>query len=306
LSDDAVRASVPTPATLLDAVPFPAVLFAADGRVWYLNRSWWWESGSLGKRYEALLAERTSFPPSVVGALRTAIAESLDGHGDGSMIEFAEVGEAPVRWLRVRCESVAGGGALMLIEDVSAQRSRELELALRADHDPLTNLANRTRFMYEGERMLAVAERHGWGMALLFLDLDGFKEINDTAGHSFGDAVLQQVARRLAGRTRSGDLIARIGGDEFVALLNDVSADMATLLAQRYRRALQAPPIVPGAPLEISASVGVAWFPGAAKNLTTLLRLADAAMYRAKAEGSGVVSVSRAPADGEAELEAHG
>lgn len=305
MNEDAGRASVPSPATLLDALPYAAALLSSDGRVWYLNRSWPWPKGSLGKHVEALLLERTSFPPSAVSSLRDAVRAVLAGRSASEALEFAEVGETPARWLRARCAPVDGGGALILIDDVSAQRRRELDLALRADHDPLTGLANRTRFLYEGERMLAVADRQGWGMALLFLDLDGFKAINDSAGHSFGDAVLQQVAKRLAGRTRSGDLLARMGGDEFVALLNDVSAETAALLAQRYRRALQVPPIVPGAPLEISASIGMAWFPGAAKNLTTLLRLADAAMYRAKSEGSGVVSVARAPSDDEVALEPH-
>lgn len=288
---------VPSTTTLLEAVPFPAALIAADGLLTFVSAAWPWPAAAPGASCAALFRDHGSVPASVTAALDEAVSAVLEGRSGLATLEFADHGEPPARWYRIHCTPVTGGGALVLAEDVSVERRRELELALRADHDPLTELPNRYRFMLEGQRMLAVAERQGWGMALLFLDLDGFKAINDSVGHSFGDAVLQQVAQRLRGRTRSGDLLARIGGDEFVALLNDVSAELATDLAQRYRRALQAPPIVPGAPLEISASIGVAWFPGAAKNLATLLRLADAAMYRAKAEGSGVVSVARAPAD---------
>ncbi len=296
MSDEATIGTVaPLDHAVLEALPWPLAVVAADGIVSYVNRAWPSSVDVVGRPYEQAVRQRRSLPPSAAATLRAAIAAALVGEDKSAVLEFAEAGDPPARWLRVRCAAVEGGGAVVLFEDVSAQRRRELELALRADHDPLTGLANRRRFVKEGRRMLALAARSGWGMALLFIDLDAFKDINDKAGHTFGDAVLKQVAKRLDVRTRSGDLLARIGGDEFVVLLNDVDAATSLTLAHRYRTALQDPPIVPGGALPVDASIGIAWFPGAASTLDTLLRLADAAMYRAKAEGVGAVLVDESP-----------
>jgi len=289
----------PSAAAALAAVPLPLALVAPDGVITFTNDAWPQGATLVGQSYDTVLSEQRDLPDGVASALRDTVAAALAQRSGESALEFALSGDPPARWLRVRCAPVEGGGAVVLIEDVSAERRRELALALRADHDPLTGLANRHRFFAEGARMLSLAQRHGWGMALLFIDLDAFKAINDSAGHSFGDAVLQQVARRLSAQTRAGDLLARFGGDEFVALLNDIDGVDAEALAHRYRRALRDPPIVPGAAFEVGASVGMAWYPGAASNLDTLVRLADAAMYRAKAEGKGVVSVLRATAQDE-------
>jgi len=273
---------------VLDALPWPLAVIDGDGMVRYVNRAWPSSEDPVGLRFDVAVSERTTVPPSAAVAITNAIAAALDGRVGDAVLEFAETGDPPVHWLRLRCGPIEGGGAFVMVEDVTAQRRRELDLALRADHDPLTGLANRSRFLNEGRRMLAVAERHGWEMALLFIDLDAFKAINDGAGHTFGDAVLQQVASRLQANTRAGDLVARVGGDEFVALLNDIDTPTSVALAQRYRAALSDPPIVPGSPYTIAASVGIAAFPDAATTLDTLVRLADAAMYRAKASGTGI------------------
>ncbi len=273
---------------VLDALPWPLAVIDGDGVVRYVNRAWPSSEDPIDLRFDVAVRERTMVPPSAAAAITNAIAAALDGRAGDAVVEFAETGDPPLHWLRVRCGPVAGGGAFVMVEDVTAQRRRELDLALRADHDPLTGLANRRRFLNEGRRMLAVAERQRWGMALMFIDLDAFKAINDGAGHTFGDAVLQQVASRLQAYTRAGDLVARVGGDEFVALLNDVDTPTSVALAKRYRAALSDPPIVPGSPYTIAASVGIAVFPDAATTLDALIRLADAAMYRAKASGAGI------------------
>ena len=296
MSDEAVAAvASPHERAVFEALPWPMAVIDASGTICYVNRAWPNAVEALGRSYQDVVAGRRELPPSVAAALRSALTAALGEAGETAELEFAEAGDPPARWLRVRCAPVEGGGAVVTIENVSAQRKRELELALRADHDPLTGLANRRRFVTEGQRMLALASRRGWGMALLFIDLDAFKHINDSAGHTFGDAVLQQVAKRLHGRTRTDDLLARIGGDEFVVLLNDVDAATSLTLARRYRQALHQPPVVPGGKLSVAASIGIAWYPGAATSLDALLRLADAAMYRAKAEGSGVVLVDTDP-----------
>jgi len=294
---EGVAAAVSEP-RVLDALPWPLAVIDGAGTVRYVNRAWPSAADPVGQRFDVAVRERTTVPPSAAVAITNAIAAALDGRAGDAVVEFAETGDPPAHWLRLRCGPIEGGGAFVMVEDVTAQRRRELDLALRADHDPLTGLANRSHFLTEGRRMLAVAERQGWGMALLFIDLDAFKAINDGAGHTFGDAVLQQVASRLQACTRAGDLLARVGGDEFVALLNGVDMPTSVALAQRYRAALAHPPIVPGSSYTISASIGIAIFPDAATTLDALVHLADAAMYRAKASDAGIgLADSAAPPD---------
>ena len=164
------------------------------------------------------------------------------------------------------------------------KRSKALyELAHR---DPLTRLANRTLLQARLEQSLLRAAREGRMLALLFLDLDLFKTVNDTLGHPVGDALLQSVAAAMAAQVRSTDSIARLGGDEFVVLLEDIDApDAAAQLAQRLLGVFTGPFTVQGRELRITASIGISVFPSDGADMDTLLANADVAMYRAKDQG---------------------
>jgi len=167
----------------------------------------------------------------------------------------------------------------------------------RALHDPLTGLANRGLLMDQLGAALARAGRRPGSVAVLFLDLDRFKVVNDSLGHAVGDDLLVEVARRLEGVMRSADTVARLGGDEFVVLVEDVvRVDEAVALARRLRAAIAAPITVPaGERLVLTASVGVAvsteGADGAAASPSSLLWDADVAMYRAKDAGRDCVQV---------------
>jgi len=159
-------------------------------------------------------------------------------------------------------------------------------------HDPLTGLPNRTLLLDRVEHVLSRAPRSGARPALLFLDLDGFKSVNDRFGHQAGDAVLVEAATRIAAVLRAGDTLARLGGDEFVVLCEDAASESDTHhLAQRVASALQQPFMLPGGAAHLGGSIGVASADAAGEDAETLLRHADAAMYRAKERGGGTVAV---------------
>ncbi|MBI2706674.1 MAG: PAS domain S-box protein [Actinobacteria bacterium] len=168
--------------------------------------------------------------------------------------------------------------------DVTERRRAAEVLTHQATHDSLTDLPNRTLLLAELEDALASARAHGTLLALLFLDLDRFKGVNDSLGHDAGDELLIEAARRISHVLRPGDLVARLGGDEFVVVCRDVNDDkQATAIAQRITTTLETEPIVLGThELSITASVGVALSDGGFAHPESLLRDADAAMYRAK------------------------
>ena len=162
-----------------------------------------------------------------------------------------------------------------------------------ATHDPLTGLANRALLMEGLQRSLALAQRQHSKVGLLFLDLNGFKPINDRYGHSTGDALLQTVASRLLSCTRKSDTLCRQGGDEFVLLIPD-APDLQQLLAlaEKLRASLGAPYLDLPEGLGVSASVGVALWPDHAHDADSLLDAADNAMYEAKRDHGGTVAVA--------------
>lgn len=159
----------------------------------------------------------------------------------------------------------------------------EERLSYAANHDPLTRLPNRTLFQERLTRAIARASRNHNLVALLFIDLDRFKQVNDTMGHLAGDMLLQQVAERLSSCIRQGDTVARLSGDEFTIILEDVQDPRdAAVVGHKVLRLLQEPVALTGGEAHISSSIGVSLYPTDAGDPQTLLKLADAAMYRAK------------------------
>jgi diguanylate cyclase (GGDEF)-like protein len=174
------------------------------------------------------------------------------------------------------------------VRDISERKSFEGQLARQAVHDRLTGLPNRVLLRDRLEHALARAERQGSSLAVLFLDLDRFKLVNDSLGHDGGDQLLVEVAGRLSAAIRQGDTLARMGGDEYAILCEDIeTADDAVGVAQAVVRALEAPFVVRGTDIPVSMSVGVAVAAGGEHDADLLLRDADVAMYGAKQRGRG-------------------
>ena len=158
----------------------------------------------------------------------------------------------------------------------------------QALHDVLTGLPNRALFQDRVDRALSVAERGGTRPVVMVLDLDRFKEINDTLGHHYGDELLRLVGPRIGGVLRSSDTVARLGGDEFAVLLpNALDASAGAEVGEKILHALESPFVVQGIELEVGASIGIACFPDHGEDVDTLVRRADAAMYAAKGTRSG-------------------
>jgi diguanylate cyclase (GGDEF)-like protein/PAS domain S-box-containing protein len=182
----------------------------------------------------------------------------------------------------------ATAGRVLVFRDVSERKELERNLRHLAYTDALTGLPNRTLFHDRLKQGLAAALRRDSPLAVLFLDLDRFKVINDSLGHDVGDRVLISVARRLRACLRDEDTLARLGGDEFAILLPETSAAAgASSVADKLLTALAAPQLINGHELTVGASIGIALFPQNGSDLQSVLRSADAAMYNAKARGRG-------------------
>lgn len=174
-------------------------------------------------------------------------------------------------------------------EDITAKKINQERIAHLAHHDVLTGLPNRRLLMERLTRAIAMARRNGQGVTLLFLDLDGFKPINDNFGHLAGDRLLQEVGRRLQGLCRESDTVARLGGDEFTILLPGAHTDMeAGAVARKLIQAMGQPFPLDGQRVTIGTSIGIALWPEHAQGPEELIAAADRAMYAAKKAGRGV------------------
>lgn len=176
-------------------------------------------------------------------------------------------------------------GVLGIYEDITEQKKAEARIQFLANFDVLTGLPRRTRLEHHVEFAIAFAKRGNGHLALMFLDLDHFKDINDALGHSVGDAVLVELSRRMRSVVREEDTIARMGGDEFIVLLPDTDADGAANVAQKLLGAIAQPYAVEQYRLTLTASIGIAIYPNDGTNLEALSKSADTAMYLAKREG---------------------
>ena len=237
--------------------------------------------------------------PSVDAALGLPLAELLvpvdvapNEQGTAEPYRLVRPGRRTPLDVEVAARPLATGGRILNVRDVGDRRRLEAEISYRANHDVVTGLANRAAFM---ERLGTILRQPAGGrglLAVMMLDLDDFKRVNDTYGHATGDAVLATVGRRIADATRGLDMAARFGGDEFALLLPDLGdPDEAAVIADRLLRALEDPVQLDGRTVALGASIGVAVASEDVTEGEVLLRDADAAMYHAKASGKGMRSV---------------
>ena len=183
------------------------------------------------------------------------------------------------------------------IRFAKVRRQGERRLARLAHSDPLTGLWNRAAFAERLDHALAQAKRHSTRLAVVYIDLDGFKAVNDQHGHDVGDALLKQAASRIAQCTRDYDAVARLGGDEFAVLATNLAQGSATVTAERIAQALAEPFETDFGELTVTASIGVSSFPENAEEAVLLVKLADQAMYLAKRSGKNRICGSARAAD---------
>jgi diguanylate cyclase (GGDEF)-like protein/PAS domain S-box-containing protein len=214
------------------------------------------------------------------------------GFWRGEIQSMRKNGEAYVEWVTV--SAVRGEHAghdqvlhyVCVFSDITQVKASQDQLDHLAHHDPLTGLPNRLLFHDRLQHALARAARAGHQLAVMFIDLDRFKNVNDTLGHHVGDELLKQVAASLAACLREGDTLARLGGDEFIVLLEDVDGERgARAVAEKLMQLFEGPVLVSGYELFVTGSVGIGLFPQDAQDLNMLIRNADVAMYQAKARG---------------------
>ncbi len=243
---------------------------------------------------------RKCFHEDDVDLLVTPFKELMAGRRDSFRVEariFRKTGELIWLGITVVLERDANGRpayTIAMVEDVTERKQAEEELRRQAAlneyqalHDALTGLPNRTLFRDRIQQAILTAEREGGGVAVLMMDLDRFKEINDTLGHHSGDALLRELAARLHDALRANDTVARLGGDEFGVLLS-MESDRASVVhvIERLREAVERPVVLDGLPLGVEASIGVALYPDHADDVDSLVQQADVAMYTAKEENS--------------------
>ncbi|NUP95952.1 MAG: GGDEF domain-containing protein [Planctomycetaceae bacterium] len=268
------------------------------GRVQFVNRE---AQRLLGREREQLVGRPLDdvFIVRDVDAQRPQIVELAElGHAETREAMLFALGgrRIPIEYSRSRIESSEGQGygEVLVFRDVSARKEYEDAIKRLAYRDELTGLPNRTSLLDRFSLELAHARRSRETLGVVYLDLDGFKNVNDTHGHEAGDEVLKVVARRLGSTLRAGDTVARLGGDEFVLLLPGVQgADEARRVGEKVVAALEVPIPFREAKFAISASVGVALFPRDGTEPETLMRRADKAMYRAKELGKSRVVMVR-------------
>jgi diguanylate cyclase (GGDEF)-like protein/PAS domain S-box-containing protein len=215
---------------------------------------------------------------SVIASGEELTYESVILHKDGTRIDV----EFIVRTMMRNGERLR----MTIVRDIRDRHAAQARIRYMAHHDALTGLPNRLHFNEQLERLMQAARQHGRPLALLFIDLDHFKRVNDSLGHPVGDALLKTLADRITASLSPTDLVARFGGDEFMVLLPGIeSRGQVADVAGRLHRAIEAPVDADGRTISVTPSIGVAMFPGDGHNADELIKHADTAMYSAKASG---------------------
>jgi diguanylate cyclase (GGDEF)-like protein len=278
--------------TALNNMPHGLCMFSADGGIAVMNHRF----SEMMNLSDDLMHRRPGASEIVAACVAAGSISAASGQTILSQIENSQVGDiittdpnaANSRSLSWKFQPMSGGGMVVLAEDITERKIAEARITHLARYDELTALPNRVNFRDEIERLLALSLSSDRLSALLFIDLDQFKQINDTLGHPCGDQLLCAVAQRLRTMLRPDDFVARFGGDEFVVFQQGIkSSDEAADLARRIVDHLSERYQVDNHLVEIGASIGIALTSPSGISADTLLKNADMALYRAKADGRG-------------------
>jgi diguanylate cyclase (GGDEF)-like protein/PAS domain S-box-containing protein len=274
------------------------VILDKDGRLVTGNPSFY---RATGYRIDDVVGKPVSFivgngedgaHGGVIPGLDTRIDRTSTWHGE-AQVRRREGGDYPA-WLMISAVRDKRGNVshyICTLIDITDRKKSEERIQFLAEHDVLTELPNRALFATRLGVAIAQAERTRQRVAVLFIDLDHFKNINDSLGHHIGDGLLRSVSRRLLKAVRSNDTVSRLGGDEFTVIMNAVTnaGDVTRTIDQRLIALLREPHEIGGVTLQVSCSVGVALYPDDGRDIDTLMQNADAAMYQAKAAGRNLV-----------------
>ncbi|HZX26607.1 MAG TPA: EAL domain-containing protein [Telluria sp.] len=277
-------------ATVLEQIQDGVMVIDVAGRIVAINPAFTQISGytemeAIGQPYSMMRSERTD--QVTYDALWRELGAS--GYWRGELWNLRKNGELYLEWLTVsavRDEHGLCTHYVGVFSDITKVKESQEKLDHMAHHDPLTQLPNRALFHDRLQHALQRAGRGHEQIAILFIDLDRFKNVNDTLGHHVGDELLKQVAKALTSKLREGDTLARLGGDEFILMLENIDGEFgAGHVAEKLMAMFEQPFVVNDYELFVTGSVGISLFPKDATDLNMLIRNADVAMYQAKARG---------------------
>ena len=295
VADDALCAERERAQLTLDSIGDAVISTDKEGRVAYLNATaekmtGWSRNEAWGRLlpdvFRTIDADTREAAPNPVEF--SARRNSLTGLARHCILVRRDGAEADIEDSIARILDREGNamGAVMVVRDVTDARLRAVQLSHLAHHDVLTDLPNRVLLRDRLDQAIALAQRHRRQVAVLYLDLDHFKHVNDSLGHAVGDQVLREVSNRLSAAVRRSDTVSRRGGDEFVVLLSEVEHTRhATRHAEKIQAALSPPHIIDEHQVRMNVSIGISVFPADGQDAETLVACADAAMYEAKASG---------------------
>ncbi|HWP47856.1 MAG TPA: EAL domain-containing protein [Candidatus Limnocylindrales bacterium] len=299
--EEALREGEELNSLILNSLTSLIAVLDKEGNIIAVNKTWEHFAFKNGNNFPScagvginyLKVCRQAAEAGIEGARKALVGTQavLNGSQTQFTLEYSFHSSGKELWFLMRVTRLAGkhGGVVVTHTDITERKQAEETIRYLAYHDALTNLPNRTLFNDRIALAMAQAHRNQHKLAVMFLDLDRFKIINDTLGHSIGDKLLQDVARRLTACLREGDTVARLGGDEFLVLLPKVDqVEDVAKMAERILEIFKTPFRLDNHELFISSSIGITLYPGDGDNVQTLLKNADTALNRAKAQGRNI------------------